>query len=269
MRIAVTSGYSKSLHAAALIIALKRAGHDVGLCLNVRLLSAGRLRFYARQLGWRRLWGKFRSRTRADAAPKTVGRGEIEPMRDWMRENRIEETNVPDACRASGTKLVNVANLNSAAAIAELKSYRPDLVVYAGGGIVRRPFLETPRIGVLNAHGGPLPRFRGMNAAEWSVLCGVPPSVCVIFLDAGIDTGPMVLETPIPLEPCVDVPTLRGWGTRMSVVALLEAVEKVAQPGFTPTPQDQSAGKQYFIMADPLLPIVERRLASMRSFSDH
>ncbi len=265
MRIAVTSGYSKSLHAAALIIALKRAGHDVGLCLNVRLLSAGRLRFYARQLGWRRLWGKFRSRTRADAAPKTAGRGEIEPMRDWMRENRIEETNVPDACRASGTKLVNVADLNSPAAIAELKSYRPDLVVYAGGGIVRKPFLETPRIGVLNAHGGPLPRFRGMNAAEWSVLHGVPPSVCVIFLDAGIDTGPIVLEKPIPLEPCVDVPTLRGWGTRLSVVTLLEAVEMVAQSDFTPTPQDRSAGKQYFIMAAPMLPIVERRLAAMRN----
>ncbi|GMU82747.1 MAG: hypothetical protein AMXMBFR47_26180 [Planctomycetota bacterium] len=264
MRIAVTSGYSKSLHAAALVVALKRAGHDVGLCLNVRVLSAGRLRFYTRQLGWRRLWSKFRSRTLDDAAPKTAGRGEIEPMRDWMRENRIEETNVPDACRASGTKLVNVADLNSPAAIAELKNYRPDLVVYAGGGIVRKPFLETPRIGVLNAHGGPLPRFRGMNAAEWSVLHGVPPSVCVIFLDAGIDTGPIVLEKPIPLEPCVDVPTLRGWGTRMSVVALLEAVEKVAQPDFTPTPQDKSAGKQYFIMAHAMLPIVERRLAAMR-----
>lgn len=264
MRIAVTSGYSKSLHAAALIVALRRAGHDVSLCLNVRLLSAGRFRFYARQLGWRRLWDKFRSRTRDSDLSKTAGRGELDPLRDWMGENSIDAASVTDACRIGGTTLHHVADLNCAAAIRELKSRRPDLVVYAGGGIVRKSFLETPRIGVLNAHGGPLPRFRGMNAAEWSVLHGVAPSVCVILLDAGIDTGPIVLETPIPLAPCVDVPTLRGWGTRMSVIALLEAVEKIAQPGFTPTPQDKSAGRQHFIMAPALLPIVERRLAALR-----
>lgn len=265
MRIAVTSGYSKSLHAAALIVALKRAGHEVGLCLNVRLLSAGRLRFYARQLGWRRLWDKFRSRTRDDATPKNAGRGEIEPMRDWMRENRIEETTVPDAFRASGTKLANVADLNSAAAIAELKNYRPDLVVYAGGGILRRPLLDIPRLGVLNAHGGPLPAFRGMNSGEWALFHGVTPEVTVHFIDAGVDTGPILLRRPVPVESWQDIPTGRGESTRASVEALLEAVDLVARGGYEVQPQSPDDGRQFFVMAEPLLEVVQRWIADERT----
>jgi methionyl-tRNA formyltransferase len=111
---------------------------------------------------------------------------------------------------------------------------------------------------VLNAHGGPLPAFRGMNAAEWALFHGIRPSVTVHWMDEGIDTGPILFERPIPVEPWRHIPAGRGVATRVSVEALLEAADGIAAGTLTATPQDPAAGRQYFVMAEPLLDVVER-----------
>jgi folate-dependent phosphoribosylglycinamide formyltransferase PurN len=268
LRVAVTSGYRASLHATGLIHGLSARGHVVTLCLNVNVLNLRRWRAYARQLGWRKLWARFRQRHRLHAAGP-----EIEPMLHWLRERRIASRSVHAACRAVGARLVHVPSLNAPASIAALRAERPDVVVYAGGGILRQSFLDAAPGGVLNAHGGPLPRFRGMNAAEWALLHDVEPVVTIAWLDAGVDTGPVLLERPIPLARCESVAALRGWGTRVSVEALLDAVDGLArgpsrsavtQGGLTPRPQVPEAGRQYFVMAPPLLELVERKLALLR-----
>lgn len=257
MRIAVTSGYRKSLHAAGLIAALHRRGHAVPLCLNVRMLNRGRLIYYVRQIGWRKLLSRFRQRSAADA-----GSPEIAPMLAWLAESGITTRSVADACRDAGTKLLDVADLNSPAALEALRAEKIDAVVYAGGGLLRKAFLEIPPRGVLNAHGGPLPRFRGMNAAEWSVLHGVAPVVTITQVDAGVDTGPILLERPIPLDKCATVAAMRGWGTRVGVEALLETVDLLQSGELTPRLQQKEDGRQYFVMAAPLLELVERKLAA-------
>lgn len=263
MRIAITAGYGRSLHAIALVHELAAAGHDVRLALQARVLNVARLRYYIRQLGWRKLKDKIRSRL----SPASGGHfaAEVAPMRAYFQERCIVSATLAEACRRVGARHVAVAAMNTPKAVNAVRDADIDLVVYAGGGILRRSFIESPRMGVLNAHGGPLPCFRGMNATEWALLHGVRPTVTVHFIDTGIDTGPVFFAKLIPLEPGASIGELRGRGTRAAVESLLEAVTLLAEHALQPTAQVSAAGRQYFVMAEPLLEILRRWLADGRT----
>lgn len=258
MRIAVTAGYGRSLHAIALIHELARRGHEVRCCLEVSTLEPARVRGYVRQLGWRILAAKVRAR---------LGRGggdlsdEVAPMRDFVRERGIASRTVAAACAAVGARHVVVRSLDAPRALDALRAAAPGIVVYAGGGILRPAFLGIPARGVLNVHGGPLPAFRGMNAAEWAVLHGVMPACTAHWVAEGIDTGPIVRLRPVPPDEVRSVSHLRGVITRAGVELMLETVEQVAANGDVSTPQVPGDGRLFRVMAAPLLEAVERRLA--------
>jgi methionyl-tRNA formyltransferase len=186
-------------------------------------------------------------------------------MLEYVREQHISSSTVSQACRALGTRLLRVNGLNTPRSLAALRSADVDLVVYAGGGILRTSFFEIPRLGVLNCHGGPLPCFRGMNASEWALFHGVRPLVAVHYINAGIDTGPVLFQRPIPIEPGDSIARVRGVAVRVTVEALLEAVHLVANGSAQAVPQDLPAGRQYFTMADPLLDVVQRWLNEGRT----
>jgi folate-dependent phosphoribosylglycinamide formyltransferase PurN len=262
----VTSGYGRSLHAIALLHQLKARGHEVPLCVSVRVLNAARLRSYVRQLGWKKFQRKVWAKLRPGAQPRSAGaQGEVAPMLAYLRQLGVSTKTVSDACADLGIREHHAHSLNDADALDALRAAAPDLVVYAGGGIVRKPFIDTARIGVLNAHGGPLPAFRGMNSGEWALFHGVAPEVTIHLIDTGIDTGPILLRRPVPVQAWREIPLGRGESTRVGVEALLEAVDLIAAGRHTLEPQAKDAGRQFFVMADPLLELLQRWIAEGRT----
>lgn len=259
VRIAVTCGYSKSLHAIALLHALRRQGHEVRLCLEVGAWNAARIRFYVRQIGWQRFVRKVRARLWARDRASGVA-SEVLPMRQFLSELGVHASSVAQACREVGATHARVPGLNHPRSLDALRQAGVDLVVYAGGGILRADFLRIPPKGVLNAHAAPLPAFRGMNSTEWALLYGVKPVVAVIQVDTGVDTGPILYEKPIPTAVCPDIASLRGVATRVSVEALLETVAQLNAGTLAPRPQEVQAGRQFFVMTEPLLELVEKWL---------
>lgn len=103
-----------------------------------------------------------------------------------------------------------VEDLNSESACSFARAARVERVLYAGGGILRERFLAAVEARVLNAHAGPLPEVRGMNACEWSLLLGCEPTVTIRWIDSGIDTGATVERIAIALEARDDLESLRG-----------------------------------------------------------
>lgn len=74
----------------------------------------------------------------------------------------------------------------------------PDVGLHALGVIYRADIIGACRLGILNAHIGKLPLFRGRSVMEWSLMHGQQTGVTVFFLDEGIDTGQrIVLFEPI------------------------------------------------------------------------
>jgi formyl transferase-like protein len=74
-----------------------------------------------------------------------------------------------------------------------LRSLQCDVGLHAANVIYREPVISAFRLGILNAHIGILPAYRGRSVAEWSVLHGDRTGVTVFFIDSGIDTGTRIV----------------------------------------------------------------------------
>jgi methionyl-tRNA formyltransferase len=99
---------------------------------------------------------------------------------------------------------------NNAEFRARLEAIRPDaILVVAYGRIIPPWMLELPRFGNINLHGSLLPKYRGAAPIQWAVANGeVVTGVTTMRLDAGLDTGDMLLAQVVPIgqeETAVDV----------------------------------------------------------------
>jgi methionyl-tRNA formyltransferase len=93
---------------------------------------------------------------------------------------------------------------------AQLEAIRPDaILVVAYGRIIPQWMLELPRFGCINLHGSLLPKYRGAAPIQWAVANGeLVTGVTTMQLDAGLDTGHMLLAQVVPIgleETAVDV----------------------------------------------------------------
>ena len=90
-----------------------------------------------------------------------------------------------------------------------IKKTKPDVIINCGGGIFRSPFIEIPKIGIINAHMGLLPNYRGMNVLEWSILNNDPIGVTLHYIDEGIDPGDIIKFKEIKATKTDTIKTLR------------------------------------------------------------
>ncbi len=90
---------------------------------------------------------------------------------------------------------------NNAEFRAELAGIRPDaIVVVAYGRIIPEWMLSLPRFGNINLHGSLLPKYRGAAPVQWAVAMGeTVTGVTTMKLDAGLDTGEMLLARAVPI----------------------------------------------------------------------
>jgi methionyl-tRNA formyltransferase len=110
---------------------------------------------------------------------------------------------------------------------AQLEAIAPDaILVVAYGRIIPGWMLELPRLGNINLHGSLLPKYRGAAPIQWAVANGeVVTGVTTMRLDAGLDTGDMLLAQVVPIgqeETAIDVyETLAPVGAALMVKTLV------------------------------------------------
>lgn len=94
--------------------------------------------------------------------------------------------------------------------IAILDKYKVDLVCLAGYmKIIGSELLETYKNRMMNIHPALLPSFPGLDAQQQAVDYGVKISGCTVhFVEAGVDSGPIILQKAVPVEPTDDAETL-------------------------------------------------------------
>jgi folate-dependent phosphoribosylglycinamide formyltransferase PurN len=155
---------------------------------------------------------------------------------------------------------------NALDSIARLREWSPDLIIFAGGNILRKQLLDVPRLGVLNVHLGLLPEVRGMNTPEWSLLNDVPLGVTIHYVDAGIDTGPVLQRCEFPyVARCESLSDLRNQLIAFGVEKVAGVVEGLARGTIVATPQpDLDEDRQFFVMHEWLQARAAERLAQGR-----
>lgn len=134
-----------------------------------------------------------------------------QPDRPAGRSQELQAPPVKQTAIAHGIPVMQPEKIkNNAELRAELESIAPDaILVVAYGRIIPDWMLELPRFGNINLHGSLLPKYRGAAPIQWAVASGeTVTGVTTMRLDAGLDTGPMLLAQAIPVgeeETAVDV----------------------------------------------------------------
>lgn len=126
--------------------------------------------------------------------------------------------------------------------LAHLASLRPDAIVVVGyGQIIPQSIIDVPQLGIINVHASLLPKYRGAAPVQWALARGESVTgVTTMRIDAGLDTGDLLLmrETPIaPDETAVEL------GERLSILGaelLVETLDGLRAGSIVPRKQDSS-----------------------------
>jgi phosphoribosylglycinamide formyltransferase-1 len=116
---------------------------------------------------------------------------------------------------------------------ASVAEQQPDLVVLAGFmKLVGAPFLEAFEGRVVNTHPALCPSFPGTSGPADALAYGVKVTGATLFLvDAGVDTGPIVAQTTVPVEDHDDVESLHERIKDAERRMLVESVGRMAREG--------------------------------------
>jgi methionyl-tRNA formyltransferase len=125
-----------------------------------------------------------------------------QPDRPAGRGRKLTPSPVKAAALAAGIPVEQPESLKPAEVQQALAAYRADLmVVVAYGLILPRKVLALPRLGCWNVHASLLPRWRGAAPIQRAILAGDSESgVDLMQMEAGLDTGPVLLERRTPIE---------------------------------------------------------------------
>lgn len=123
-----------------------------------------------------------------------------------------------------------------------LRGLQPDvIVVVAFGQILPQTLLDIPKYGCLNVHGSLLPAYRGAAPIQWAVINGEKTSgVTVMQMDAGIDTGDILLTKEIALSPKETGGSLFEKLSHLGAEALLEAFRRLEAGTLQPMKQGEA-----------------------------
>lgn len=126
--------------------------------------------------------------------------------------------------------------------LARIRAAAPDvIVVVAFGRILPPALLELPRYGCVNVHGSLLPRWRGAAPIQWAVLSGdAQAGVTTMQMNAGLDTGDMLLKKERPLEPDTTAGELFDLLCEDGAELLSATLRGLEAGTLAPTPQDES-----------------------------
>jgi methionyl-tRNA formyltransferase len=160
-----------------------------------------------------------------------------QPPRPAGRGHAVRRSAVHEAAAALGLEVRTPARLRAdEAAQAAFAALDVDAAVVAAYGLILpEPMLAAPRRGCLNIHASLLPRWRGAAPIQAAILSGDAESgVTIMRMDAGLDTGPMLLREAVALTPHTTAAALHDRlatiGARLILRALAENPAPVAQP---------------------------------------
>ena len=126
--------------------------------------------------------------------------------------------------------------------LARLRALAPDVgVVVAYGHILPPELLGLPRHGMINVHPSLLPELRGAAPIEWAILNGLSQTgVTIMQMEAGLDSGPILLQIPHDIDPDVTAGELSEHLSEMGAQALVEALALLEAKQLTPRAQDHA-----------------------------
>ena len=149
-----------------------------------------------------------------------------QPDKPIGRGYKIGRRPVKALAQSLGLPVLQPDKAPNQAFIDELRIYNPDLIVTAAyGKILRKPVLDLPPLGCINVHASLLPKYRGAAPIQRAIMNGESETgVTVMQMDAGIDTGGMILKARTRIEPYETYGDLQNRLAKIGAAALRQAL---------------------------------------------
>lgn len=166
-----------------------------------------------------------------------------QPDKPVGRQQRIEPTAIKAALGENMVPLLQPPKIKAPEAITAIAGMTPDLiVVMAYGQILPRALLEIPRVACLNLHASLLPKHRGASPIQAAIVAGdTETGITVMHMAEGLDTGDMVLQLPLAIQPDETGRSLHDRLSRIAPEALERALDHLARGDAGRTSQDDAA----------------------------
>ena len=124
----------------------------------------------------------------------------------------------------------------------QLTRLNPDAIIVVGYGRIIPPWMiDLPRLGNINLHGSLLPKYRGAAPVQWAIASGeTVTGVTTMRIDAGLDTGDILLQREMRIQPDDTSETLAPRMAAIGAELMVETLRRLENGTVSPVPQDHS-----------------------------
>ena len=166
-----------------------------------------------------------------------------QPDKPVGRAGEVHATPVKRAAQVHGLPVLQPEKLKTNEDLrAQLTALAPDaIIVVAYGRIIPLWMLDLPRFGCINGHASLLPRWRGAAPIQWAIANGdVETGVTTMQLNAGLDTGPMLMKWVVEVTPKTTAPELFESLSRIGAELMVCTLAALEAGSITSQPQDDA-----------------------------
>jgi len=164
------------------------------------------------------------------AADKPAGRGQ-----------KIKYSAVKEYALANNLTLLQPTNLKDETFLAELKALNANLQIVVAFRMLPKVVWEMPGLGTFNLHASLLPNYRGAAPINWAIINGeTKTGVTTFFIDDKIDTGAMILNSEIAIEPTESAGELHDRLMNLGSTTVIDTLKIIENGNVTTTIQEDN-----------------------------
>lgn len=246
----------QSLYTTSVCELLIRKGYHIE-CIVVRKFTLNRFKNEFSRDGTRllkKIWNKLFLKEKSYS-------GITDSIVTFRKKNNINVKSI-NQFKKNGTKIIKCNTLNDSVVESLLKTYKEKLIVFTGGGIIRKNILDNSGDGIINCHMGILPRYKGMDLPEWCILENETDELGITlhFMDTGIDTGNILRKIKVPLANHNTIKSLRSSFEPIMISSMVNVVDDYLNGKIISKEQNTKDKRQYFIIHEKLYKIAENRI---------
>ncbi|HEY4086385.1 MAG TPA: methionyl-tRNA formyltransferase, partial [Bryobacteraceae bacterium] len=163
-----------------------------------------------------------------------------QPDRPKGRRQELIFSPVKAAALAHGLPVWQPERVRHSGSVEHLRVLAPEAMVVVGyGQIIPQSVIDIAPLGIINVHASLLPELRGAAPIQWSVARGYQKTgVTTMRIDAGLDTGDILLKWETEIGPCETAPEISPRLAEAGAKILVETLAGLAKGTISPVPQD-------------------------------
>lgn len=154
-----------------------------------------------------------------------------QPDRPQGRGLVLTPSPVKKLAQTRGIEILQPEKTKDTNFVNRMKEISPDLIiVVAYGALLRKDIIAIPRLGCINLHSSLLPKYRGATPVQWALMnAETETGWTTFYIDEGLDSGDMILQRKITIDPHEDAATLFEKMSIPGIKLLEETIDQVIQ----------------------------------------